>query len=36
VQVYVDDIIFGSTNEEMCEAFVAAMKSEFELFSLVC
>jgi len=26
VQVYVDDIIFGSTNEEMCEAFVEAMK----------
>ena len=27
VQVYVDDIIFGSTNEEMCEVFVYAMKS---------
>ena len=34
VQVYVDDIIFGSTNEEMCEAFVAAMKSEFEMSML--
>ena len=22
VQIYVDDIIFGSTNEELCEAFV--------------
>jgi len=31
VQVYVDDIIFGSTNEEMCEAFVEATKSEFEM-----
>jgi len=31
VQVYVDDIIFGSTNEEMCEAFVEAMKREFEM-----
>ena len=29
VQVYVDDIIFGSTNEELCEAFVEVMKSEF-------
>ena len=34
VQVYVDDIIFGSTNEEMCEAFVEAMKSEFEMSML--
>jgi len=34
VQVYVDDIIFGSTNEEMCEAFVKAMKSEFEMSML--
>jgi len=31
VQVYVDDIIFGSTNENMYEAFVEAMKSEFEM-----
>ena len=34
VQVYVDDIIFGSTNEKMCEAFVEAMKSEFEMSML--
>ena len=34
VQVYVDDIIFGSTNEEMYEAFVDAMKSEFEMSML--
>jgi len=34
VQIYVDDIIFGSTNEEMCEAFVVAMKSEFEMSML--
>ena len=34
VQVYVDDIIFGATNEEICEAFVAAMKSEFEMSML--
>jgi len=25
VQVYVDDIIFGSTNQNLCEQFVAAM-----------
>jgi len=31
VQVYVDDIIFGSTNEELCETFVKIMKSEFEM-----
>jgi len=30
VQVYVDDIIFESTNEDMCEVFIEAMKSEFE------
>jgi len=34
VQVYVDDIIFGSTNKEMCEAFVDAMKIEFEMSML--
>jgi len=31
VQVYVDDIILGSTNEGLCEAFVEVMKSEFEM-----
>ena len=31
VQVYVDDIIFGSINEALCEAFVKAMKREFEM-----
>jgi len=25
VQVYIDDIIFGSTNEILCEQFVRAM-----------
>jgi len=30
-QVYVDDIIFGSTNEELCETFVEIMKSELEM-----
>jgi len=27
----VDDIIFGSNNEELCETFVEIMKSEFEM-----
>ena len=31
VQVYVDVIIFGSNNEELCETFVEIMKSEFEM-----
>ena len=31
VQVYVDDIIFGSNNNSMCEEFVATMQGEFEI-----
>jgi len=31
VQVYVDDIIFGSTNENLCKQFVAAMQGDFEM-----
>ena len=31
VQVYVDDIIFGSTNKILCEQFVKAMQGEFEM-----
>ena len=31
VQVYVDDIIFGSNNGELCETFMEIMKSEFEI-----
>ena len=31
VQVYVDEIIFGSNNGELCETFVEIMKSEFEM-----
>ena len=30
-QVCVDDIIFGSTDEKLCEQFVAAMQGEFEM-----
>lgn len=31
VQVYVDDIIFGSTNKELCEKFASMMQGEFEM-----
>ena len=31
VQIYVDDIIFGSTNETLCQAFESCMKDEFEM-----
>ncbi|XP_050909931.1 uncharacterized mitochondrial protein AtMg00810-like [Lathyrus oleraceus] len=31
VQVYVDDIIFGSTNKELCEEFSSIMQGEFEM-----
>jgi len=31
VQIYVDDIIFGATQDNLCEEFVAAMKGEFEM-----
>jgi len=31
VQVYVDDIIFGSTNDTMCQEFSKLMQGEFEM-----
>ena len=31
MQIYVDDIIFGATQDRLCEEFVAAMKGEFEM-----
>lgn len=31
VQVYVDDIIFRSTNKSLCEDFVYKMQGEFEV-----
>ncbi|KAI3718335.1 hypothetical protein L6452_19200 [Arctium lappa] len=31
VQIYVDDIIFGSTNQKYCDKFSELMKSEFEM-----
>nr|GEX60328.1 putative ribonuclease H-like domain-containing protein [Tanacetum cinerariifolium] len=34
VQVYVDDIIFGSTNKEPCKAFEKLMKDKFQMSSM--
>ena len=34
VQVYVDDMIFGSTNEELCKDFEKVMKSKFEMSTI--
>ena len=31
VQIYVDDIIFGSTNEKLCKEFESYMQNEFEM-----
>jgi len=31
VQIYVDDINFGSTNEKLCKEFESCMKNEFEI-----
>nr|GFA89581.1 putative ribonuclease H-like domain-containing protein [Tanacetum cinerariifolium] len=34
VQVYVDDIIFGSTNKELCKAFEKLMNDKFQMSSM--
>ena len=31
LQIYVDDIIFGSTNQDFCEEFGKMMANEFEI-----
>jgi hypothetical protein len=31
LQIYVDDIIFGSTNQDFCEEFGNMMANEFEM-----
>ena len=31
IQIYVDDIIFGSTNESLCQDFAKLMQGEFEM-----
>ncbi|KAJ0720223.1 putative RNA-directed DNA polymerase [Helianthus annuus] len=34
VQIYVDDIIFGSTNEKLCKDFEQVMKQKFKMSSM--
>nr|GEU88050.1 ribonuclease H-like domain-containing protein [Tanacetum cinerariifolium] len=34
VQVYVNDIIFGSTNKDLCKAFEKLMKDKFQMSSI--
>nr|GFB26987.1 putative ribonuclease H-like domain-containing protein [Tanacetum cinerariifolium] len=34
VQIYVDDIIFGSTNKDLCKSFEMLMKDEFQMSSI--
>nr|GEW03047.1 putative ribonuclease H-like domain-containing protein [Tanacetum cinerariifolium] len=34
VKVYVDDIIFGSTNKDLCKAFEKLMKDKFQMSSI--
>ncbi|KAI3798903.1 hypothetical protein L1987_34187 [Smallanthus sonchifolius] len=34
VQIYVDDIIFGSTNDALCKEFEEVMKKKFEISSM--
>jgi len=34
VQIYVDDIVFGSSNAKLCEDFVKAMQEEFEMLMM--
>jgi len=31
LQIYVDDIIFGSANQEFCDEFGSMMANEFEM-----
>ena len=31
VQIYVDDIIFGSNDENLCKKFAKLMKSKYEM-----
>jgi len=31
VQIYVDDIVFGATNDSLCKEFPKTMQGEFEM-----
>nr|GEZ37214.1 putative ribonuclease H-like domain-containing protein [Tanacetum cinerariifolium] len=35
IQIYVDDIIFGSKNKDLCKAFEKLMKEKFQMSSMV-
>ena len=34
IQIYIDDIIFGSTNEILCKEFESCMHNEFEMSTM--
>nr|GFC99163.1 putative ribonuclease H-like domain-containing protein [Tanacetum cinerariifolium] len=34
IKIYVDDIIFGSTNKDLCKAFEKLMKDKFQMSSI--
>nr|GEU50431.1 uncharacterized mitochondrial protein AtMg00810-like [Tanacetum cinerariifolium] len=34
IEIYVDDIIFGSTNKDLCQAFKKLMKDKFQMSSM--
>nr|GFC73987.1 putative ribonuclease H-like domain-containing protein [Tanacetum cinerariifolium] len=34
VQIYVDDIIFGATNKDLCKSFEKLMKDKFQMSSM--
>nr|GFB94382.1 retrovirus-related Pol polyprotein from transposon TNT 1-94 [Tanacetum cinerariifolium] len=34
VQIYVDDIIFGATNKDLCKSFEKLMKDKFQIISM--
>ena len=34
-QIYVDDIIFGATNDSLCHEFVELIKREFEMSMMI-
>nr|GEU89045.1 hypothetical protein [Tanacetum cinerariifolium] len=34
VQIYVDDIIFGATNKDLCKSFGKLMKDKFQMSSM--
>jgi len=34
VKIYVDDIVFGATNEASCKEFSSSMEEEFGMFMM--